>query len=120
MSGLEGCAPHPPSATVQETCQDTLVHKEKEHIRQPSHVSSCSEHSPGMRASRFPLSLPGFLCFNLWWLNVNDKKKSPSRETKTQACPALCGVSNQHQAGSVVEVELRVARVAWHGFLSRD
>lgn len=40
------------------------------------------------------------------------RKRSPSRETKTQACPALLGVSNQHQAGGMVEVGLPVARVA--------
>lgn len=46
------------------------------------------------------------------------RKRSPSRETKIQACLALLGVSNQHQAGVVVEVGLPVAReasvlVAW-------
>lgn len=83
--------------------------------------------SPHAQSTHLAWGHPGFPCLSLvfcvltsgGWMWMT-RKRSPSRETKTQACPALCGVSNQHQAGSVVEVELRVARVAWHGFLSRD
>lgn len=53
VSGLEGYVPHPPAATAHIWIQDSLAHKEKEHIKQLTHVSSCVGHSPGMRASKF-------------------------------------------------------------------
>lgn len=116
MSGLEGYAPHPPAATVQKTIQDSLIHKEKEHIKQPSHVSFTlrmltwheGNHVSGPCLCLIFCVLTSGSCMR------TTRKRAPTRGTKTQACPTLLGVSAVTTTRPVtrLRVELPIARVA--------